>query len=331
MLAMIQAAQLPAWLLLVLVAVGVAALWALVRHERHAPAPMLPIRFWTNKVIALGNFGSFAIGAVMMSVTGFLPTYLQGVMGRGAVGDRRRAGRHVDQLGRGERAGRPADAAHQLPRQRHAGRRHAGAGQRRAGPHDAARAAWPGRCWARCSSASAWVPATRPTWSRCRRAAALRERGAATASNMFMRIVGQATGAALYGALVNAGIAHYAPHAERVADRLMDPGLRQALGPAEIGDADRGDGGGVAQCLCRGGARRTDRAVPGLQAARRRSARRRCPTALRAPPADRPRAQSTASAARTAFQGRFVSARCMRMSERDPRGPSERAMSKKTQ
>ena len=83
MLAMIQAAQLPAWLLLVLVAVGVAALWALVRHERHAPAPMLPIRFWTNRVIALGNFGSFAIGAVMMSVTGFLPTYLQGVMGRG--------------------------------------------------------------------------------------------------------------------------------------------------------------------------------------------------------------------------------------------------------
>ena len=116
MLAMIQAAQLPAWLLVVLVAVGVAALWALVRHERHAPAPMLPIRFWTNRVIALGNFGSFAIGAVMMSVTGFLPTYLQGVMGRGASRDRRRGRRHVDQLGRGERAGRPPDAAHQLPR-----------------------------------------------------------------------------------------------------------------------------------------------------------------------------------------------------------------------
>ena len=65
-------------------------------------------------------------------------------------------------------------------------------------------------------------------------AAALRERGAATASNMFMRIVGQSTGAALYGALVNAGIAHYAPHAERVADRLMEPTLRQALGPAEM-------------------------------------------------------------------------------------------------
>ena len=65
-------------------------------------------------------------------------------------------------------------------------------------------------------------------------AAVLRERGAATASNMFMRIVGQSTGAAVYGALVNAGIAHYAPQAERIADRLMEPTLRQALGPAEI-------------------------------------------------------------------------------------------------
>ena len=40
-------------------------------------------------------------------------------------------------------------------------------------------------------------------------AAAVRERGAATASNMFMRIVGQATGAALFGALVNAGVAQH--------------------------------------------------------------------------------------------------------------------------
>ena len=37
-------------------------------------------------------------------------------------------------------------------------------------------------------------------------AAALRERGAATASSMFMRIVGQSVGAALFGALVNFGL-----------------------------------------------------------------------------------------------------------------------------
>src|SRR5438552_4454758 len=53
-------------------------------------------------------------------------------------------------------------------------------------------------------------------------AAAVRERGAATASNMFMRIVGQATGAALFGALVNAGVAPHAPEATALASALRN-------------------------------------------------------------------------------------------------------------
>jgi hypothetical protein len=65
-------------------------------------------------------------------------------------------------------------------------------------------------------------------------AAALRERGAATASNMFMRIVGQSTGAALFGALVNIGLLHYAPQAGEVAARLMEPALRQNLAAGEV-------------------------------------------------------------------------------------------------
>jgi EmrB/QacA subfamily drug resistance transporter len=82
MMAMIQASRLGPWLIATCAAIGVAALVALVRHERQVPAPMLPLRFWSNQVIALGNFGSFAIGMVMMSVTGFLPIYVQAVMGR---------------------------------------------------------------------------------------------------------------------------------------------------------------------------------------------------------------------------------------------------------
>ena len=65
-------------------------------------------------------------------------------------------------------------------------------------------------------------------------AAALRERGAATASNMFMRIVGQSVGAALFGALVNLGLMRHAPAQGDVAERLMAPLLRQGLGAAEI-------------------------------------------------------------------------------------------------
>jgi MFS family permease len=233
MLVMIQAAQLPVWLLLVLVAAGIVALWALVRHERHVPAPMLPIRFWTNKVIALGNFGSFAIGMVMMSVVGFLPTYLQGVMGRGpsAIG-----------------AAVAAMSISWTVASVLAGRLMLHTSYR-------ASAMLGGAMLALGSAVLVFMtPQSSVAWAvlgalvvgigmgscnttylvSVQGAAALRERGAATASNMFMRIVGQATGAALYGALVNAG--HRPLRAARRARRRPPDGsgLRQALGPAEM-------------------------------------------------------------------------------------------------
>jgi len=229
MLAMIQAAQLPLWLLVGCVVIGIAALWALVRHERHAPAPMLPIRFWTNRVIALGNFGSFAIGAVMMSVTGFLPTYLQGVMGRGASA----TGAAVAAMSIAW-AVASVLAGRLMIRTSYRTSAMIGGALLALGsavlvaltPHS--ELAWPvmgallvGLGMGSCNTT--YLVSVQA-------AAALRERGAATASNMFMRIVGQSTGAALFGALVNAGLAVYAPQAPRIADQLMEPGLRQALG-----------------------------------------------------------------------------------------------------
>lgn len=234
MLAMIQAAQIPLWLLLACVVVGIAALWALVRHERHAPAPMLPIRFWTNKVIALGNFGSFAIGAVMMSVTGFLPTYLQGVMGRGASA----TGAAVAAMSIAW-AVASVLAGRLMIRTSYRASAMIGGAMLALGsaalvaltPHSGL--AWPvmgallvGLGMGSCNTT--YLVSVQA-------AAVLRERGAATASNMFMRIVGQSTGAALFGALLNAGLAHYAPDAPRIADQLMEPGLRQALGADQIG------------------------------------------------------------------------------------------------
>ncbi len=63
MLAMIQGRSLERWQLVACIVVGVAALAVLVRHERDAEAPMLPLRLWSNRIIQLGNFGSFGIGA----------------------------------------------------------------------------------------------------------------------------------------------------------------------------------------------------------------------------------------------------------------------------
>ncbi|MCA8967575.1 MAG: MFS transporter, partial [Planctomycetes bacterium] len=53
-----------------------------LRVERRAPSPVMPLALWRNRVIATGNLGQLAAGAVMIGVTSFVPAYVQGVMGR---------------------------------------------------------------------------------------------------------------------------------------------------------------------------------------------------------------------------------------------------------
>ena len=60
------------------------------------------------------------------------------------------------------------------------------------------------------------------------------QRGAATSSTLFMRFVGQAVGAAGFGAILNLGIHRHAPGAGGVIDRLMGATTREGLGPPEI-------------------------------------------------------------------------------------------------
>src|SRR5262249_24321981 len=60
------------------------------------------------------------------------------------------------------------------------------------------------------------------------------ERGMATSSAMFMRIVGQSVGAAVFGAILNFGINQRLPEAGEAVNRLMAPAARQPLGALEI-------------------------------------------------------------------------------------------------
>jgi MFS family permease len=182
---------------------------------------MLPLRFWSNQVIALGNFGSFAIGMVMMSVTGFLPIYVQAVMGRdpavtGVVLGAMSVSWAVASLLSGRLMIRTSYRAS---------------------------AVLGGTMLALGSAVLVTMsPASGPAWAATgallvgigmgccnttylvsvQGAATVRERGSATASNMFMRIVGQATGAALFGALVNAGVSQLAPEPAALAAALRN-------------------------------------------------------------------------------------------------------------
>jgi hypothetical protein len=60
------------------------------------------------------------------------------------------------------------------------------------------------------------------------------ERGVATSSLMFMRIVGQSVGAAVFGAVLNFVLYQRAPEAGDLLNRVLDPALRRSLGTAEL-------------------------------------------------------------------------------------------------
>ena len=54
---------------------------ALIFYESRISEPMIPVRLYRNRLIAGGNWVGAANGAITMAVVGFLPVYMQGLMG----------------------------------------------------------------------------------------------------------------------------------------------------------------------------------------------------------------------------------------------------------
>jgi EmrB/QacA subfamily drug resistance transporter len=233
MMAMIQGSRLPLWLLGACIVVGVGALVVLVRHERHLEAPMLPLRLWTNRVIAIGNFGSFGIGLVILSVSGFLPIYVQGVLGLGAATS-------GITLGTSSIAWAVASALAGRIMIRTSYRVTAVLGGAMLVLGSLLLATLTperGAVWAGTGALSFGLGmgfCNTTYLISVQGAASLRDRGAAIASNLFMRIVGQAVGAALFAAIVNTGLDRYAPGAHEVAERLMESALRHQLTAGDL-------------------------------------------------------------------------------------------------
>jgi EmrB/QacA subfamily drug resistance transporter len=233
MLVVIQGEGLDWSTIAILGAVGAIAVTALIRHERGVAEPIVPYRLWRNRIIAIGNFGSFIIGAMMMGSSGYLPTYIQGAMGRSPtiagvsiaassvswtlatiVAGRlmvRTSYRLTGMLGGFIVTGgfimligmTPAD-----------------------GPLWAAGAAAIAGCGMGFSNTTFLVSIqTAVGWT---------DRGAVTAGNMFMRTIGQSLGAGLYGAILNHGIAMHVPEGGEAVNRLLEPGMRDTLAPEVI-------------------------------------------------------------------------------------------------
>ena len=70
---------------LTLLAFAAVAMWLFVRHERHAPDPIMHLELWENHLIALANAATLCAGIAMIGVISFLPAFVQGVLGESAL------------------------------------------------------------------------------------------------------------------------------------------------------------------------------------------------------------------------------------------------------
>ena len=64
---------------------GVAVLAFLLVHEARATEPMMPLGIYRIRVIAIANAGNVFVGAMVMGITAFMPTFVQGALGKSAV------------------------------------------------------------------------------------------------------------------------------------------------------------------------------------------------------------------------------------------------------
>ncbi len=65
--------------------VGALALVAFVLVERRASEPVLPLWVFSRRVLIGGNLAAVAIGVALIGLTSYVPTYVQGVLGTGAL------------------------------------------------------------------------------------------------------------------------------------------------------------------------------------------------------------------------------------------------------
>lgn len=249
MLALIQGGvawpwtSLPSLSLLAVFALGVVAflLW-----ERRAADPIMPLAVWRHRVIALSNAASLTTGALLIAVSSYLPTYVQGVLERSALV----AGFTLTAMS----VGWPLAATL------------SGKAMVRFGFRPVAVVGGVfllvgatffvtlipqhGPVWAALGSFFTGVGmgfATTTFVVAVQSSVDWHMRGVATAANLFMRVLGGTLGAALLGSVLNtrlrvhleaAGLAGADPL--RDVDRLLDPAQRLHLAPEAVARLQEG-------------------------------------------------------------------------------------------
>jgi EmrB/QacA subfamily drug resistance transporter len=235
LLALIQGATLPGWAIVALLVVAAAVGAAFFVQQQRSSEPMMQFELWRNRIIATGNLGGLAAGSIMMGVTLILPIYVQGAIG----GPPLAAGLVLGAMS----ISWPAATMM-------GGRLMAWSSYRAVAALGAlvliAGSVFllfltpeRGTLWAGAGSLIIGFGMGFTTivfLVSIQSSVAWEQRGAATASHVFMRMLGQVLGAAVYGAILNFGLHRRAPDAIGLVDKLMDPIQRRMLGGAEMAE-----------------------------------------------------------------------------------------------
>lgn len=232
MFALVLAGSLSPSVFIALIAAALFVLVVLIVYERGVPEPMLPIKLWNRRVIALGNIACFAMGWLLMGVSAFMPTYVQAVMGGTAL----TAGIILGGMSIFWTIGSIIGGRVMIRTSYRVSSTTGGVLLLTGGTMLVMLDPSRGALWAGIGAAilgigmgmsfSSFLVSTQSAveWG---------ERGVATASNLFMRNLGQTLGTAAFGAVFNLGVDRRIPDASRVMTQLMNAPLRRALAPAD--------------------------------------------------------------------------------------------------
>ena len=232
MLALTQGSAWGARAVLPLLGVFSVALVLFVRQERRAPDPLMHLELWRHGLIRNANVAALTSGVLMIGLITFLPTYVQGVLGGSAL----LAGFALSAM----TLGWPLAAFS-------AGRRIASNGVQRfvrvggvmlvLGTLMIAVLSSRGALPAGIGSFAVGVGlglVNTVTLVAIQATVPWNQRGVATASNMLMRILGNALGAALFGGVLN-WMMHRYLRREGLEDRVSLDSIQDLLGESAPG------------------------------------------------------------------------------------------------
>jgi len=232
LLALLQAEVFGYWAL-ALVGVAIISAYLLVRQERRTPEPLFPLALWESKVIVAGNIGGLVIGATMMGISAFLPTFVQGVMG----GTPLQAGTTLAMMSIGWPLA-SMFSGHLMQATSYRATALIGALLLVSGSMillmlTAASGLW----WARLAALTigAGMGLCNTTFLvSVQNAADISMRGIATASTLFTRMLGSAIGTALLGATLNLNLEHRLPDIIDPVQQLMEKQSRITMDSVQL-------------------------------------------------------------------------------------------------